>query len=219
MFTGIVQAAGKADSISFSGGAAKLVIEAAGEAAGFWDDCTIGDSIAIDGVCLTIKEMTDKKAAFDVSAETLQRSTIGKYKTGATGSKVNLEKALRLSDRLGGHFMQGHVDGLGKYIGSETKGENVEMKFSIPKELERYVVEKGSIAINGVSLTAYGIKDGAMTIAVVPHTLEVTNLSGLKPGSPVNLECDIIAKYTEKLLLSSKDEGISVEFLNEKGFI
>lgn len=212
MFTGIIEAMGKVAGLSLSGGAAKLEIEAAG----FWDDVNVGDSISVDGVCLTIKSKQGFKSVFDVSGETLSRSTLGKYKPQ---TMVNLEKALKPTDRMGGHFVQGHVDGIGNYLGMENIGENVEMKFEIPRELSKYVVEKGSISINGISLTAYDIKDGRMKIAVIPHTVEVTNLSELAPGSPVNIECDIIAKYTEKLLLSTGGKGISADFLEEKGFI
>lgn len=212
MFTGIIQATGKTTSVIHSGEAAKLVIDAPG----FWNDTIVGDSIAIDGVCLTIKNIDGSLAAFDVSKETILRSVAGQY---APGTRVNLEKALILSDRLGGHIVQGHVDGLGRFIKTKSSGENVEIEFEIPESIERYVVEKGSIAINGISLTVARIENRTITVAVIPHTLAVTNLSDLLPGSVCNMECDIISKYTEKLLLSNKGSGINETFLKEKGFL
>lgn len=211
MFTGIIEAKGRVSSMSFSGGAAKIVIEAKN----FWDDANIGDSIAVDGVCLTITKKNSDTASFDVSKETLDRSIMGNYKTGV---KVNLEKPLRPMDRLGGHFVQGHVDGVGRLLGTAKTGENVEMSFDIPETLTRYVVEKGSITINGISLTAATAVGTKVMIAIIPHTLEVTNLLELTPGAKVNIECDIIAKYTEKLLLSSNNKELDLEFLKNRGF-
>lgn len=211
MFTGIVQATGKTVSVSHSGNAAKLMLAAPG----FWGDAAIGDSIAVDGVCLTIKTFSGENASFDVSRETLDRSAIGKY---ISGTRVNLEKALRPMDRLGGHFVQGHVDGLGRFLSKKVIGENVEMDFEIPSAIEKYVVEKGSIAINGISLTVARITGCQITIAVIPHTLTVTNLGDMAAGSVCNMECDIIAKYTEKLLLFDKNRGINEAFLKENGF-
>ena len=213
MFTGIIESVGTVSGIALSGGAARLSIEAP---IGFWEDVKIGDSIAIDGVCLTAKEMGGAKCAFDVSRETLERSIVGKYKQNA---KVNLEKALRLSDRLGGHIVQGHVDAIGGFAGKKTIGENVEMDFDVPKEITRYMVEKGSISINGISLTIARITGGRITIALIPHTLAITNLSALAVSAPVNIECDIIAKYTERLLLPSGGTGVTAGYLKEKGFI
>ena len=211
MFTGIIEARGGVTSMSFSGGAAKIVIEAKN----FWDDANIGDSIAVDGVCLTITEKNRDDASFDVSKETLDRSIMGRYKRGV---KVNLEKPLRPMDRLGGHFVQGHVDGVGSLLGTSKAGENVEMSFEIPESITRYVVEKGSITINGISLTAATAIGTKVKIAIIPHTLEVTNLLELTPGAKVNIECDIIAKYTEKLLLSSNNKELDLEFLKNRGF-
>lgn len=211
MFTGIIEAKGSVSSMGFSGGAAKIVIEAKS----FWDDAKIGDSIAVDGVCLTITEKNRDNGSFDVSKETLDRSIMGRYKSGV---KVNLEKPLRPMDRLGGHFVQGHVDGVGRLLETVKTGENVEMSFEIPEALTRYVVEKGSITINGISLTAATAVGAKIKIAIIPHTLEVTNLLELTPGAKVNIECDIIAKYTEKLLLSSNNKELDLEFLKNRGF-
>lgn len=211
MFTGIIETTGEVVSLAFSGKAAKLAVKCKG----FWDDLAIGDSIAIDGVCLTAKEINGAECSFDVSRETLDRSILGKYRPK---SRVNMEKALLPTDRLGGHFVQGHVDGVGKYIGSETVGENIEMSFEIPEDICRYVVEKGSISINGISLTAASINGSVIKIALIPHTLTITNLSDLSANSPVNLECDIIAKYVEKLLSPKESKGIDLEFLTKRGF-
>jgi riboflavin synthase len=211
MFTGIIQALGRMEKISTSGVSATLDIRAER----FWSDVQLGDSIAIDGVCLTAKRISGDKCHFDVSKETLDRSIIGRYKPKA---KVNLEKALRPMDRLGGHIVQGHVDGVGHYVGKITAGNNIEMQFDIQEENSRYAVEKGSIAINGISLTIAKIKGNQITVALIPHTLEVTNLSELSQGSPVNIECDIIAKYAEKLFAPYKSEKINENFLKEKGF-
>ena len=211
MFTGIIEAKGIVSSMSFSGGAAKIFIDAKN----FWDDAKIGDSIAVDGVCLTVTEKKNDSASFDVSKETLDRSIMSHYHTGV---KVNLEKPLRPMDRLGGHFVQGHVDGVGRLLGTARSGENVEMSFEIPEILTRYVVEKGSITINGISLTAATAVGIKIKIAIIPHTLDVTNLLELTPGAMVNIECDIIAKYTEKLLLSSNNKELDVEFLKNRGF-
>lgn len=213
MFTGIVQATGAVNALSLAGKAARLVIDAPG----FWADAAIGDSIAVDGVCLTAKEFSNNSAVFDVSKESLDRTVIGGYKPKTV---VNLEKALRPMDRLGGHIMQGHVDGLGTYLGKKIIGDNVELNFEIPETIDRYTVEKGSIAINGISLTVAHIVARQITIAVIPHTLAVTNLHTLTPGTAVNMECDIIAKYTEKLLLSGRPQSrIDEKYLKEKGFI
>ncbi|MBI5179615.1 MAG: riboflavin synthase [Nitrospinae bacterium] len=214
MFTGIIQATGTVGSIAFSGGAAKLGISAP---AGFWEGVNLGDSIATDGVCLTAKEFKGPTTYFDVSQETIDRSIINTYKPNM---QVNLEKALAVGDRLGGHFVQGHVDGVGRFEGKRPLGEYVEMDFTIPKELGKYAVEKGSIAINGISLTVAKIHENRITIALIPHTMTVTNLSALTASSPVNIECDIIAKYTEKLLFAGKAQsGIDSDFLKEKGFL
>ena len=213
MFTGIVQATGTVGAFSLAGKAARLVIDAPG----FWADAAIGDSIAIDGVCLTAREFSGGGAVFDVSKESLDRTIIGGYKPNAA---VNLEKALRLSDRLGGHIMQGHVDGLGAFTGKKSIGDNVELDFEIPESIDKYTVEKGSIAINGVSLTVARIAGRRITIAVIPHTLAITNLHALAPGAAVNMECDIMAKYAEKLLLAGRPQSrINETFLKDNGFI
>jgi len=219
MFTGIIEVKGTVKSVAYSGGAATLVIEAESS---FWKDVKLGESIAVDGVCLTVTRRGENSGNFDVSRETLDRAITGKYRAG---SVVNLEKALRPTDRLGGHFVQGHVDGVGRFIDKKTIGENIEMDFEVPSGLERYIVDKGSISINGISLTAARVLGRKITIAVIPHTLQITSLEQLHPGDPVNIECDVIAKYTEKLLISKGEsnpdanKGLNLKTLSEKGFL
>src|SRR5438477_1516581 len=180
MFTGIVREAGRV--VSFDGH--RLVVEGATEAAA-------GDSVAVDGVCLTAVD--GSQLAFDVVDETLARTTLGALKPG---DAVNLEPALCAGDPLGGHLVQGHVDGLGRV---RSTGEPVWI--DAPPELLRYSVEKGSIAVDGVSLTVAALDGEGFAVALVPHTLEVTTLGRLEPGDPVNLEVDVLAKYVEKLLV------------------
>ena len=179
MFTGIVREVGRV--VSFDG--RRLVVDAQTQAAE-------GDSVAVDGVCLTAVDGT--RLAFDVVDETLARTTLGALKAG---DRVNLEPALRAGEPLGGHLVQGHVDGLGRV---RSTGEPVWI--DAPPELLRYCVEKGSITVDGVSLTIARLDDDGFAVALVPHTLEATTLGGLAPGDPVNLEVDILAKYVEKLL-------------------
>jgi riboflavin synthase len=180
MFTGIVREVGRV--ASFDG--RRLVVEAETHAAA-------GDSVAVDGVCLTAVD--GSQLAFDVVDETLGRTTLGALKAG---DRVNLEPALRAGDPMGGHLVQGHVDGLGRV---RSIGEPVWI--DAPVELLRYTVEKGSITVDGVSLTVAALDDQGFAVALVPHTLEATTLGALEPGDPVNLEVDVLAKYVEKLLL------------------
>jgi riboflavin synthase len=178
MFTGIVRE--RAHVASFVDG--RLVVESTLEP-------RIGDSVAVDGVCLTVVDARDGKLAFDVVAETISRMK-------PFGGEVNLEPALRAGEPLGGHYVQGHVDGLGR-VRSLGEGRLV---VEAPDELLRYCVEKGSIAIDGVSLTIAALDEDTLEVALVPHTLEVTTLGRLRPGDPVNLEVDVLAKYVERLV-------------------
>ena len=180
MFTGIVRERGRV--VSFDG--ARLVVEAETEAG-------IGDSVAISGVCLTVASREDGRLAFDVVPETLARTTLGAVHEG---DEVNVEPALRAGDPLGGHIVQGHVDGVGSL---RERGELT--WFDAPAEIVRYCVEKGSIAVDGTSLTVAAIDDDGFAVALVPHTLEATTLGSLAPGDGVNLEVDVLAKYVERL--------------------
>jgi riboflavin synthase len=184
MFTGLVQATGTVSAI----GGGRLRVQAGGL------DLAEGDSVAVNGVCLTATETGADGFAADVVEETLSRSSLGAL---AAGDHVNLELPLRASDRLGGHIVQGHVDGVGSV---ESLGDDGVLRVAVPPELLRYVVEKGSIAIDGVSLTVAEVDDETLTVALIPETLERTTLGAARPGRPVNLEVDVLAKYVEKLV-------------------
>jgi len=193
MFTGIIEELGSVRSIEERGENARLVISAHVVTEG----TNHGDSISVNGVCLTALDIEPGSFAADVSRETLQRSTLGSLKPGAP---VNLERAVTPATRLGGHIVQGHVDARGQFAGVENHGESWTVRIAYPKEIARYLVFKGSVAVEGISLTIAGLTDEHFEIAIIPKTWEVTNLSRLKPGDPVNIEVDIIGKYVEKLL-------------------
>lgn len=192
MFTGIVQAVGKIAAATPSGLDVRLTIDAGGLDL---SDVQLGDSIAANGVCLTVIGLEQHGYAVDVSAETL-RCTIG----FDLGSEVNLEKALRLADRLGGHLVSGHVDGVGTVTRFEQTGDCFLLEVEAPSDLAKYVAPKGSITINGVSLTVNQVNGDRFAVNLIPHTLEVTTLKHIKPGSRVNLEVDLLARYAERLL-------------------
>ena len=193
MFTGIIEELGSVRSIEERGENARLVISAHVVTEG----TNHGDSISVNGVCLTALDIEADSFAADVSRETLQRSTLGSLKPGAP---VNLERAVTPATRLGGHIVQGHVDARGQFVGVENHGESWTVTIAYPKEIARYLVFKGSVAVEGISLTIAGLTDDHFEIAIIPKTWEVTNFSQLKPGDPVNIEVDIIGKYVEKLL-------------------
>ena len=192
MFTGIVQAVGHVRDLLASPGGARSVI-----AAGKLDlsDVAIGDSIAVNGVCLTVTSLLADAFTVDVSPETLA-CTIGFERD----QRVNLEKALRLADRLGGHLLSGHVDGVGEIVRFEPVGENRLLEVRIAADLQRYIARKGSIAVNGVSLTVNEVDRALARINLIPHTLSETNLSALMAGARVNIEVDLIARYVERML-------------------
>ena len=193
MFTGIIEELGSVHSIEERGENARIVISARVVTEG----TSHGDSIAVNGVCLTALDIQSDSFAADVSRETLQRSTLGGLKPGAP---VNLERAVTPATRLGGHIVQGHVDGRGQFAGVEDHGESWTVRIAYPKELGRYLVFKGSVSVEGISLTIAALTDEYFEVAIIPKTWEVTNLSHLKPGDHVNLEVDVIAKYVERLL-------------------
>jgi riboflavin synthase len=196
MFTGLVRERGRVAARSGDAGGVRLVVAAPGTAA----TAAVGDSISIDGICLTAVAVEDGSIAFDAVPETLDRSALGELEPG---DEVNLEPALRAGEALGGHYVQGHVDGLGRIRSVEPEGDGVRMWVDAPPDLLRYCVEKGSIAVQGVSLTIAALDDGGFAIALVPHTLEATTLGSLRPGAPVNLEADVLAKYVERLLTAA----------------
>jgi riboflavin synthase len=186
VFTGLIREVGRV--VSFADG--RLTIESGQEAA-------LGDSIAIDGVCLTVVATDGGTLAFQAVPETLARTSLG---TLEPGSRVNLEPALRAGEPLGGHYVQGHVDGVGTVRSVEPEGEGKRIWTDAPPELLRYIVEKGSIALQGTSLTVAAVDDEGFAVALIPHTLQETTLGGLAAGDRVNLEADVLAKYVEKLL-------------------
>ena len=191
MFTGIVAAVGKVREAQPGSQGVRMVIGASGLDL---DDVALGDSIAVNGVCLTVTALSPDGFAVDVSPETIS-CTVG-FQPGA---RVNLEKAMRLSDRLGGHLVSGHVDGTGVVTLFEPVGDNRLLAVCLPEGLSRSVAQKGSITINGVSLTVNAIEDDVFRVNLIPHTLGATNLGGLAPGARVNLEVDLVARYLERL--------------------
>src|SRR5213083_549706 len=193
MFTGIIEELGSVRTVEPRGKDARIVIAARTVT----EDAQNGDSISVNGVCLTALDMKADSFAADVSKETLFRSTLGNLKEG---SPVNLERAVTPLTRLGGHIVQGHVDARGKFLSSEDHGESWTFRFAYPKEIGRYLVFKGSVAVEGISLTIANLTDDYFEIAVIPKTFGVTNFSQLRPGDAVNLEVDVIAKYVERIL-------------------
>ncbi|HBX60463.1 MULTISPECIES: riboflavin synthase [unclassified Methylophaga] len=212
MFTGIIAAVGQLKSLESRGGDIRLHIDPAKLDL---TDVKLGDSIAVNGVCLTVVEMASRSLQFDVSQETLQRTSLGQLKKG---SEANLEKALAVGDRLGGHMVSGHVDGLGEVISKTASARSWQYKIKVPTELERYIAEKGSITIDGVSLTVNGVFDGGFDINIIPHTLEETIIQHYQTGTRVNLEVDLIARYLERLLPQT-GSTISRDFLTQQGYI
>jgi riboflavin synthase len=193
MFTGIIEELGSVRSIEERGENAWIVINARVVTEG----TNHGDSIAVNGVCLTALDIHDDSFAADVSRETLLRSTLGSLKPGAP---VNLERAVTPATRLGGHMVQGHVDARGKFVSVEDHGDSWTLRIGFPPEIARYLVFKGSVAVEGISLTIANLGEDYFEIAIIPKTWEVTNLSHLRPGDGVNLEVDVIGKYVERLL-------------------
>lgn len=193
MFTGIIQAVGRIASREPRGGDARLVIDAGALDLG---DVAIGDSIAVAGVCLTVVAIDGTRWSADVSAETLARTTLGHL---AIGAGVNLEKALRLADRLGGHLVSGHVDGVGSVVGVGDDGASQRWRFRLPRALARYVAVKGSVCIDGTSLTVNEVGDDDFGVTLIPHTLAMTTFGARTAGDAVNIEVDLMARYAERL--------------------
>lgn len=193
MFTGIVQATGEVTAITPRGGDVELVISA--PKLGL-DTVAIGDSIAVNGCCLTVTRLDGATFAADVSRETLNVTTLGSWQVGTC---VNLEKALRAGDPLGGHYVTGHVDGIAVVTGMSSDGRSMRMEFEVPEPLARYIAKKGSVCIDGVSLTVNEVSQRGFSVNLIPHTLAVTILDGYDVGTRVNLEVDIIARYVERL--------------------
>lgn len=212
MFTGIIAAIGAVKSSQAQGGDLRLDV-----ATNKLDlsDVQLGDSIAVNGVCLTVVAMSADTVSFDVSRETLERTSLGQ---ATKAGPVNLEKAMAVGDRLGGHIVSGHVDGLGKVLSLTPSARSWQFRFEMPTNLSRYVAEKGSICIDGVSLTVNAVGENWFEVNIIPHTMQETIIKDYQPGTVVNLEVDLIARYLERLMPHAEG-GISKETLAKHGYL
>jgi riboflavin synthase len=211
MFTGIIEEMGTVRALRRSAGSARLVLTAARVLQG----TAIGDSICVNGVCLTVVEMGNAGFSADVAVETLRVTNLGEL---AVGAKVNLERALQLSARIGGHLVSGHVDAVGRIREKREEGNGWRMVFTAPENVLRYVIRKGSVAIDGVSLTVADVDPSGFSIAMIPHTAKLTTLGFKSAGDSVNLEADIVGKYIERLLVRRDDGGVDLDLLKKSGF-
>ena len=213
MFTGIVEELGVVARRDPSGAFQRLALRASQ----VLEDMKIGDSINIDGACQTVVEVSGGEFAVESVEETLRRTTLGGLRVG---DRVNLERAMRLGDRLGGHLVSGHVEGIGRILKREERPHNTVLTIGLPEELSRYVVPKGSIAVDGISLTVASVPDGAFAVSIIPHTLRHTTLGERRSGDRVNLETDMIAKYVERLVERpfGSTSRLSEEWLKRMGF-
>jgi riboflavin synthase len=202
MFTGIVEGTGTVAALAAAADASGARLEV--EAPWLAGQLALGESVAVNGCCVTVAEPTPAGFAADLVAETLRRTALGGLEAGA---RVNLERPVPLGGRLGGHLVQGHVDGVAKLLDRTRVGDGEEVRIELPADLERYLVEKGSIAVDGVSLTVAGVGPGWFAVALVPHTLEVTTLGDRRPGELVQLEVDVVAKYVERLVAPFSDRA------------
>lgn len=215
MFTGLVEEIGRVQSVTKSTKSARITIKARK----VLKDTKPGDSISTNGVCLTVTDFTSESFSVDVMAETMRRSNLHIL---SPGDEVNLERALRLGDRLGGHMVSGHIDGMGTVADYENEDNAVWVTVGTSPEILRYIVQKGSIAIDGISLTVAYVDDSVFKVSIIPHTRDITTLLRKKVGDIVNLECDMVGKYIEKLLKSKEQapfkRGMDMNFLSEHGF-
>ena len=218
MFTGLIEEVGEITSVTRKGNSAQITVKAGK----ILKDTKIGDSISTNGVCLTVTEKTSNTFTVDVMPETMNRSNLKNFKYG---SKVNLERALRVGDRLDGHMVSGHVDGLGKIANYLKEDNAVWITVEADKSLLKYIIEKGSIAIDGTSLTVAYVDDRSFKVSIIPHTGEATTLLDKKIGDEVNLECDMVGKYIEKFMKFEKNKSeepksnLNEDFLRQNGFI
>jgi riboflavin synthase len=223
MFTGIIEGLGTITAIRPSGQGKHLSLNTDFDIR----ETQIGDSIAVNGACLTVVQIGEKRFEADLSGETLKKTTFGKAKTG---DRVNLERAMRLSDRMDGHLVLGHVDGVGEILDRKTAGESIAISVRVPEYLSRYMISKGSVAVDGISLTVNICRKDRFDVYIIPHTAKVTTLAFKKVGDPVNIETDMIGKYVEKFMAqrgnivreTEKTEpvsGIDMKFLTETGFL
>ncbi len=218
MFTGLIETLGTTTFLEKTKSGIRLSVRPLSDM-----ELQVGDSISVNGVCLTVTKQIPPTTplvkggdiAFDVSPETIQSTNLGELKIN---DKVNLERALRLTDRLGGHIVTGHVDGIGSIRDKRQKGEYTFYTFEAPEEILKYIIKKGSVAINGISLTVIGLDSRSFSVAIIPHTLTATNIGGKWIGDKVNLEVDIIGKYVEKFLSRKETDSSIMELLKEKGF-
>ncbi|WP_421920807.1 riboflavin synthase [Marinifilum sp.] len=217
MFTGLIEEIGQIKAIKQGAKSIRLSIAASK----IMDDVKLGDSIATNGICLTVVSFDTAGFTADVMPETMNRTNFGSL---GLGSKVNLERAVRVGDRLGGHMVSGHVDGLGEILGQEKDDNAIWVSIAAPKNILKYVIEKGSIAIDGISLTVAYVDDKVFKVSIIPLTQDDTTLVAKKVGEKVNLECDMTAKYIEKFMFHREEEksqktDISMDFLRENGFV
>jgi len=221
MFTGIIEGLGKIDAIRSAGVGRRLAITAEFPLSG----SKIGDSIAVNGACLTAVAISGARFEVDVSPETIDKTVLKNIQVGET---VNIERALRLSDRLDGHLVSGHIDGTGRMIHKTPRGNAILIGFSVPQALARYMIPKGSVAVDGISLTINQCDASGFEISIIPHTAEITTINFKKPGDSVNIETDMIGKYVEKFLTSPgkkpesqthTEKSVDMDFLLKTGFI
>ena len=213
MFTGIIEEVGTISKIAQHGENRRITIQAEHAP----KELKPGESIAVSGVCLTSLDIKPNSFCADLAPETWERTSFSRIHEGA---RVNLELSMKADGRFGGHIVQGHVDGVGRLIELEriADSDNWWLHIEMPPEIEKYTVFKGSISIEGISLTVAKLENNRCTIAIIPHTVEMTNLGSLKPGDPVNLEADLIAKYVEKMMKRDPDSTLSIEELVQQGF-
>ena len=211
MFTGIIRAKGSIGAIEKRGGDVRLRVTTPDLP---WSEYEIGDSIAVNGVCLTAVRLLDNGFDTDVSVETLDVTTL---KQLAVGDAVNLEPALRVGDALGGHLVSGHVDGIGRMTARADDARSIRMTFEVPGELSRYIAKKGSVCVDGVSLTINEVSGNTFGLNIIPHTAEVTTMGAYEAGTAVNIEVDLLARYIERML-GNDAGGLSIDFLREHGY-
>ena len=212
MFTGLIEATAKITDIKQNSDGSVIKLECP-----FANEINIGDSIAVNGVCLTVAEITGNILSFDISKETLNVSTFSYIKQGQL---INIERAMKINSRLDGHIVSGHIDGTGTIMNILKDGFSYRFEFSAAKEILKYIVKKGSVTINGISLTVAEVTSSEFWVEVIPHTLDVTNLKTAKIGDKVNIETDMLARYVEKFLsLNQNDSKISMKMLKENGYL
>ena len=210
MFTGIIEETGIIDNITTGAKSCRLRIK--GNI--IFDDLKLGDSVAVNGVCLTVAQLTPESFEADVMAETMRRTGMGALKKG---SRVNLDRAMPMNGRFGGHFVSGHIDGVGTVVSKVTEDNAVLVTITADADVMKYIVFKGSVALDGISLTVANVSNDRFTVSIIPHTASETTLLERNIGEKINIECDVIGKYVEKLM-GKPQGGITLDFLKENGF-